>query len=161
MLRSLVGSEMCIRDRDGSCPPDELILKFLELTEKEKGAVAVHCKAGLGRTGTMICAYAMKHYHFPAAAWVGWNRIARPGSILGPQQQFINEKQNWLFKLGESSPIWQSIQPFVEDLTKDFNDMNLNDRMDYSPEDRRKAKLGDEGQGERLTKAKQSSHGKV
>ena len=69
---------------DGSTPSDEIIDKFLETTEKEKGAVAVHCKAGLGRTGSLIGMYCMKHYHFPAAAFIGWIRIARPGSILGP-----------------------------------------------------------------------------
>jgi len=26
----------------------------------------------------------MKHYHIPAADFIGWNRIARPGSVLGP-----------------------------------------------------------------------------
>ena len=38
----------------------------------------MHCKAGLGRTGTLIACYALKHYYFPAAALIGWVRIARP-----------------------------------------------------------------------------------
>ena len=63
--------------------------KFLELAEKEKGAIAIHCKAGLGRTGTLIGCYALKHYYFPAADFIGWIRIARPGSILGPQQDYL------------------------------------------------------------------------
>lgn len=69
---------------DGSTPTDEQILKFIDLCEKEKGAIAVHCKAGLGRTGTMIASYVIKHYRFPAPDFIGWIRIARPGSILGP-----------------------------------------------------------------------------
>ena len=30
------------------------------------GAIAVHCKAGLGRTGCLIGCYMMKHYKFTA-----------------------------------------------------------------------------------------------
>ena len=69
---------------DGSTPDERIINKFLEVVENEKGAVAIHCKAGLGRTGTLIALYAMKHYRFPAAPFIGYIRIARPGSILGP-----------------------------------------------------------------------------
>ena len=68
--------------------------KFFEISEKEPGAMAIHCKAGLGRTGTLIGLYAMKHYKFPAAAFIGWIRIARPGSILGPQQFYLNEMED-------------------------------------------------------------------
>jgi len=75
---------------DGGTPSDEIVETFLEASEKEKEAVAIHCKAGLGRTGTLIAAYAMKHFQFPAAAFIGWIRICRPGSVLGPQQQFLN-----------------------------------------------------------------------
>jgi len=70
---------------DGSTPSDEIINKFIDATEKEKNCVAVHCKAGLGRTGSLIACYAMKHYKFPAAYFIGWIRVCRPGSVLGPQ----------------------------------------------------------------------------
>lgn len=63
--------------------------KFISLTEAEDGVVAVHCKAGLGRTGCLIGAYAMKHYNFEPKAFTGWIRVVRPGSILGPQQHWM------------------------------------------------------------------------
>jgi cell division cycle 14 len=69
---------------DGSTPSDKIVQQFLKVAEAETGALAVHCKAGLGRTGTLIGIYAMKHFSFPAAYFIGWIRIARPGSILGP-----------------------------------------------------------------------------
>lgn len=47
---------------DGSCPSDAILHRFLELAEAEPGSLAVHCKAGLGRTGVLICCYLMKHY---------------------------------------------------------------------------------------------------
>lgn len=85
---------------DGSCPSREIIGKFLHITEAERGPVAIHCKAGLGRTGTLIGLYAMKHLRFPARAFIGWNRICRPGSILGPQQQFLVDMQSLMYQAG-------------------------------------------------------------
>ena len=73
---------------DGGCPSDYLIQKFFEIMSSEP-AVAVHCKAGLGRTGTILGCYVISQYHFPAAEFIAWCRLCRPGSILGQQQQFL------------------------------------------------------------------------
>jgi cell division cycle 14 len=36
---------------DGSNPSDAILNKFLQRAESTQGGIAVHCKAGLGRTG--------------------------------------------------------------------------------------------------------------
>jgi cell division cycle 14 len=68
---------------DGSSPSEEIVKQIIEIIEASSGAVGIHCKAGLGRTGTVIGCYAMKHYGFRAQEYIAWNRICRPGSILG------------------------------------------------------------------------------
>jgi len=87
---------------DGSTPSDSITLRFLSIAEQAKGAVAVHCKAGLGRTGTLIGAYLMKHYKLTAAEVIAWLRICRPGSVIGPQQNYLEDKQSWLWSLGDA-----------------------------------------------------------
>uniref|UniRef100_A0A8C8VE37 Cell division cycle 14A n=1 Tax=Pelusios castaneus TaxID=367368 RepID=A0A8C8VE37_9SAUR len=86
---------------DGSTPSDNIVRRFLNICENAKGAVAVHCKAGLGRTGTLIGSYIMKHYRFTHAEAIAWIRICRPGSIIGPQQHFLEEKQAALWIQGD------------------------------------------------------------
>lgn len=61
---------------DGGNPSEEILQAFLQLCETERGAVAVHCKAGLGRTGTNIAAYMMKHYSYTARETMAWCRYS-------------------------------------------------------------------------------------
>jgi cell division cycle 14 len=97
---------------DGSTPPDNIVDQFLYHAENEKGALAVHCKAGLGRTGSLIALWVMKHIGFPPADFIGWIRIARPGSILGPQQQYLNNMDEKMMKAGGAAKRAELIKAF-------------------------------------------------
>lgn len=89
---------------DGSCPHMSILERVVSAFEKvppEKG-FAVHCKAGLGRTGTCIGAYLMKHYRMTAKEVIGWMRICRPGMVIGPQQQFLERIQRTMWREGDA-----------------------------------------------------------
>ena len=131
---------------DGSVPTENIVRRFLDIVESEPGGVAVHCKAGLGRTGTLISCYAMKHFLIPATEMIGWARIARPGSVLGPQQQFLLEIEDRCFRWGHDNSPKRPIR-------------GLSEKALMSPEDRAKATYGDHGQASRLISAKRSNQG--
>lgn len=63
----------------------------------------MHCKAGLGRTGVLICAYTIKHYGFTPEEAMGYIRICRPGSVIGPQQNYLIAKAKQLAQEGRAS----------------------------------------------------------
>lgn len=88
--------------RDGSTPTDTILNQFLDICDHTDGAIAVHCKAGLGRTGSLIGAYIMKHYRFTAMETIAWIRLCRPGSVIGHQQQWMEEKQLPMWIQGEA-----------------------------------------------------------
>ena len=92
---------------DGSTPPDKIVADFMDVCDRhfedeKSGGIAIHCKAGLGRTGTLIGLWAMKHYQIPAEAFIGWIRIVRPGSILGPQQFYLPKMEKNYIKTSEA-----------------------------------------------------------
>jgi len=81
---------------DGTNPTMDMVREFITISERiieEGGVVAVHCKAGLGRTGTLIGAYLIYKYRFTAEEAIGFMRIMRPGTCVGPQQHFLYENQ--------------------------------------------------------------------
>jgi cell division cycle 14 len=45
----------------------------------------------LVRTGTLIAIWMMKKHGWLARESIGWLRIVRPGSVLGPQQQYLDD----------------------------------------------------------------------
>ncbi|XP_060807226.1 dual specificity protein phosphatase CDC14A [Amyelois transitella] len=85
---------------DGSVPPRHILFKFMQISEDAEGAIAVHCKAGLGRTGSLIGCYLIKHYRMSSHEAIGWMRICRPGSVIGHQQEWLESLEPWLLKQG-------------------------------------------------------------
>ncbi len=66
-------------------PPDPLVAAFLAIVDAAEGVVAVHCRAGLGSTGTLIAVCMMRSHGFTARAAMGWLRVMLPGSVIGAQ----------------------------------------------------------------------------
>lgn len=87
---------------DGGNPTEEILQNYIEVVEQEKGAVGIHCKAGLGRTGVLNGAYLMKHYRITANELIAWMRICRPGTVIGPQQQFLKEIEKKMWQEGDA-----------------------------------------------------------
>jgi len=79
--------------QDGSIPPLPLLMTIIDKMESSNGGIAVHCKAGLGRTGTIIGAYLMKHFDMTHSEVIGWMRICRPGMV-----------SKRIFRFGHNSP---------------------------------------------------------
>jgi cell division cycle 14 len=91
---------------DGTCPTLKMVRSFIRIahemiTVKNK-AIAVHCKAGLGRTGCLIGAYLIYRHGFTANEVIAFMRFMRPGMVVGPQQHWLHLNQNafreWWFE---------------------------------------------------------------
>ena len=88
---------------DGTCPEMDLlhdVLTAMEQAAAHGRAVAVHCQAGIGRTGTCIGAYLLQHYGWTAKEAIGWMRMCRPGCVIGEQQRFLEDIQYLMWDQG-------------------------------------------------------------
>jgi cell division cycle 14 len=90
---------------DCTCPPTAVVSAFMAAVGCADGLVAVHCQAGLGRTGTMIALYMMRHHGFTAREAMGWLRIMRPGSVIGQQQHYLCAVEADMVRSGEATDI--------------------------------------------------------
>jgi protein-tyrosine phosphatase len=88
---------------DCTAPPDAVVQRFLDICDGE-GRVAVHCRAGLGRTGTLVGVWLMKQAGFGADEAMGWLRIVRPGSVIGPQQHYLKACEGRLWRGNSLEP---------------------------------------------------------
>lgn len=90
----------------------------MHIVKSTQHAVAVHCKAGLGRTGTVICAYLMHEAHMTAEEAIGFCRLCRPGSVVGCQQHFLKVRaREWRNEQRIESRIWACTE---EDIASAF-----------------------------------------
>ena len=74
---------------DSKIPSINIIIKFIKLIDEYNEMIAIHCKAGLGRTGILICIWLIYKLNFKPEYAILWLRIYRPGSIHGYQGHFI------------------------------------------------------------------------
>lgn len=81
---------------DGTCPALPTVRHFIRLAHQAitngKG-IAVHCKAGLGRTGCLIGSYLIYRHGFTANEVISFMRFMRPGMVVGPQQHWLHLNQ--------------------------------------------------------------------
>ena len=76
---------------DYSIPSIEIIKNFMNIINNTdfNEIIAVHCRAGLGRTGLLICIWLIIKLNFEPREAIAYLRIMRPGSIMGNQGFFI------------------------------------------------------------------------
>ena len=78
---------------EGTTPAYDIVDRFHRIADTATGVVAVHCKSGRGRTGTLIAAHLIRSHGFTAREAIAWLRVMRPGSVLGEQQLFLCEQE--------------------------------------------------------------------
>ena len=89
---------------DGPIPPPDVVIAFLHTMHTARGAVAVHCRSGLGRTGTLCALHLMLSHGFGAGEAIAWMRVTLPGSIAGEEHEHLRALQAMVAVLLQTHP---------------------------------------------------------
>lgn len=83
--------------KDYSVPSIKIVKKFMNIVNSTNydEIVAVHCHAGLGRTGLLICIWLILKLNFTPSEAIAYIRIMRPGSIMGYQGFFLESIEHF------------------------------------------------------------------
>ena len=77
--------------RDGTTPTQEIVdesCKIFSSIRASNQNIAVHCKAGFGRTGTIIGVWLALYYGISPKDGICWQRVSRPGMVNGVQAKY-------------------------------------------------------------------------
>ena len=77
---------------DGAAPPEDVVRAFMGIMDAAEGAVAVHCRAGLGRTGTLAALWLMREFGF--TAWEAMGQGCSKKRRFAPNREALNKIPN-------------------------------------------------------------------
>ena len=95
---------LCFAER--SLPTEELLTQWFAICCQEiatgGGCIAVHCKDGVGRSQLLVACFLMARHRMKSRQVIGYLRLIWPGSIAPLQQEFLEENQEYLWRVGKS-----------------------------------------------------------
>ena len=96
--------------QENTKPSTKLIIKFIKIIERTKGAIAIHSNSGLGRAALLVALSLIFIFKYSPEDSIAWLRICRPWSIIGKQKEFLVGMRKYMFKIYNNSEFVKSLK---------------------------------------------------